>query len=159
MSIEIKLAELSEIDRIYDFYKEVCKGLEGAKYSPLWQIGFYPCLEDIENHIKNKNIYIAVADDRIASAMATVNHGDYSSLHLFAVHSDFRIQYIGRLMMNRLFEISKERENSKIILDVVKDNLPAERLYQKMGFNYIGEKTEYIERVGNVDFNIYEYNI
>ncbi|MDE6412833.1 MAG: GNAT family N-acetyltransferase, partial [Eubacterium sp.] len=68
-------------------------------------------------------------------------------------------QHLGKQMMNKLFEISKERKNSKIMLDVVKGNLPAERLYQKMGFDYIGEKTEYIERVGNVDFNIYEYNI
>ncbi|MDE5996263.1 MAG: GNAT family N-acetyltransferase [Eubacterium sp.] len=159
MSIEIRLAEAGEIDKIYDFYKEVCKELEGAKYSPLWQIGFYPCIEDIKNHIHNKNMYIAVTDGRIASVMATVNHGDYSSLHLFAVHSDFRNQHLGKQMMNKLFEISKERGNSKVILDVVKGNLPAEKLYQKMGFDYIGEKTEYIERVGNVDFNIYEYNI
>ncbi|MDE6660072.1 MAG: GNAT family N-acetyltransferase [Eubacterium sp.] len=159
MSIEIRLAEAGEIDRIFDFYKEVCKELEGAKYSPLWQIGFYPCIEDIENHINNKNMFIAVIDGRIASVMATVNHGNYSSLHLFAVHSDFRNQHLGKLMMNKLFKISKERKNNKIILDVVKGNLPAEKLYQKMGFNYIGEKNELIERVGNVDFNIYEYNI
>ena len=159
MSIEIRLAEAGEIDKTYDFYKEVCKELEGAEYSPLWQIGFYPCIENIENHINNKNMFIAVIDGRIASVMATVNHGNYSSLHLFAVHSDFRNQHLGKLMMNKLFEISKERKNNKIMLDVVKGDLPAEKLYQKMGFNYIGEKTELIERVGNVDFNIYEYNI
>ena len=159
MSIDIRLAEAGEIDKIYNFYEAVCKELEGAKYSPLWQIGYYPCIDDIENHINNKNMYIAVIDGIIASAMATVNHGDHSSLHLLAVHSDFHNQHLGRLMMNKLFEISKERKNSKVILDVVKGNLPAEKLYQKMGFDYIGEKTEYIERVGNVDFNIYEYKI
>ncbi|MDE6751397.1 MAG: GNAT family N-acetyltransferase, partial [Eubacterium sp.] len=110
-------------------------------------------------HIKNKDMYISIIDSRIAGAMATVNHGDYSSLHLFAVHSDFRNQNLGRMMMNKLFEIAKERSNSKIILDVVKGNLPAEKLYQKMGFKYIGEKTEFIERIGKVDFNIYEYSI
>lgn len=54
---------------------------------------------------------------------------------------------------------AKKRNNSKIVLDVVKGNLPAEKLYQKMGFKYIGEKTEFIERIGKVDFNIYEYSI
>lgn len=62
-------------------------------------------------------------------------------------------------MLNKLFEIAKDRSNSKIILDVVKGNLPAEKLYQKTGFKYIGEKTEFIERIGKVDFNIYEYSI
>lgn len=159
MNIEIKRAEHGEAERIYHFYEDVCRELEGARYSPLWQIGLYPCIEDIKNHINDKNMYVAVIDGRIAGAMATVNHGDYSSLHLFTVHSDFRNQHLGRLMMNKLFVIAKERGNSKLILDVVKGNLPAEKLYQKMGFRYIGEKAEFIERVGNVDFNIYEYNI
>ena len=159
INTEIKLAQASEAEKIYHFYEEVCRELDGAKYSPLWQIGLYPCIKDIENHINEKNMYIAVIDNRIASAMATANHGDYSSLHLFTVHSDYRNRHLGKQMMNKLFAVSKERGNSKLILDVVKDNLPAEKLYQKMGFNYIGEKTEFIARVGNVDFNIYEYNI
>ncbi len=159
MNIKIKPAENGEAEKIYHFYEDICRGLEGAQYSPLWQIGLYPCIEDIKNHIKNKDMYISIIDGRIAGAMATVNHGDYSSLHLFAVHSDFRNQHLGGMMMNKLFEIAKERSNSKIILDVVKGNLPAEKLYQKTGFKYIGEKTEFIERIGKVDFNIYEYSI
>lgn len=159
MNIKIKPAKAGEIKKIYNFYKEVCEGLESEKYSPLWKFGTYPCMEDLENHINNKNMFIAVIDDRIASAMATINHGDYSSLHLFTVHSDYRNRHLGRLMIMKLIEIAKERKNSKIMLDVVKGNLPAEKLYQNMGFEYIGEKSEFIERVGKVDFNIYEYNI
>ncbi len=159
MNIKIKPAENGEAEKIYHFYEDICRGLEGAQYSPLWQIGLYHCIEDIKNHIKNKDMYISIIDSRIAGALATVNHGDYSSLHLFAVHSDFRNQNLGGMMMNKLFEIAKERSNSKIILDVVKGNLPAEKLYQKTGFKYIGEKTEFIERIGKVDFNIYEYSI
>ena len=159
MNIKIKPAENGEAQKIYHFYEDICRGLEGAQYSPLWQIGLYPCIEDIKNHIKNKDLYISIIDSRIAGALATVNHGDYSSLHLFAVHSDFRNQHLGGMMLNKLFEIAKERSNSKIVLDVVKGNLPAEKLYQKTGFKYIGEKTEFIERIGKVDFNIYEYSI
>ncbi len=159
MNIKIKPTKNGEAEKIYHFYEDICRGLEGAQYSPLWQIGLYPCIEDIKNHIKNKDLYISIIDGRIAGAMATVNHGDYSSLHLFAVHSDFRNQHLGGMMLNKLFEIAKERNNSKIVLDVVKGNLPAEKLYQKTGFKYIGEKTEFIERIGKVDFNIYEYSI
>lgn len=159
MNIKIKPAENGEAEKIYHFYEDICRGLEGAQYSPLWQIGLYPCIEDIKNHIKNKDLYISIIDSRIAGALATVNHGDYSSLHLFAVHSDFRNQNLGGMMLNKLFEIAKERSNSKIVLDVVKGNLPAEKLYQKTGFKYIGEKTEFIERIGKVDLNIYEYSI
>lgn len=159
MDIEIRLAEISDIDLIYNFYKDVCRDLENKKYSPLWQIDLYPCIDDIKNHINSKNMYITVVDGNIAGSMATVNHGDYSSLHLFTIHSDYRNQHLAEGMIKKLFQIAEERSNSKIILDVVKGNLPAEKLYQKMGFKYIGEKSEWIERIGKVAFNIYEHTI
>lgn len=156
MTDEIRLAEIGELTSIYDFYKEICKALENEKYSPLWQLGTYPCVKDIENHINNKNMYIAVHGSKIAAAMAVSNHGDYSSLHLLTVHPDFRGRHLGEAMVKKLFQIAEERKNNKIILDVVKDNLPAEKLYKKLGFKYIGRKCEDIEKVGKVCFNIYE---
>lgn len=157
MTNEVRLAEMEELHSIYEFYTEICRALESEKYSPLWQIGFYPCADDIKNHINQKNMYIAVCDNKIAAAMAVSDHGDFSSLHLLTVRPDFRGQHLGESMMKKLVQIAEERSNSRIILDVVKGNLPAERLYQKAGFKYVGEKCENIERVGKVCFCIYEY--
>ena len=58
-----------------------------------------------------------------------------------------------------LIETAKKRKNTKIILDVVKGNVPAEKLYRKIGFTCTGEKYERIERIGNVCFSVYEYII
>lgn len=157
MNIKIRPAETEEAKIIYDFYRVICKELEYEQYSPLWQIGCYPCIKDIENHIQNRNMYIAVSNNQICSAMAAVNHGEYSSLHLFAVHSAFRGTAVSSSMMHTLLETAKKRNNHRLLIDVVKGNLPAEKIYQKFGFKRIGEKSEYIERVGNVCFSIYEY--
>ena len=59
--------------------------------------------------------------------------------------------------MKKLLQIAEERENHKIILDVVKGNLPAEKLYNQFGFKFTGEKWEFIEQIGNVCFNTYEF--
>lgn len=159
INTEIRPAETEDADKIYDFYKGICKALENEKYSPLWQIGAYPCPKDIEDHIKNGNMYIAVNSNKIISAMAAANHGDYTSLHLFAILPEYRGTDLSADMMKTLIAIAKNRKNSRIILDVVKGNLPAEKLYQKVGFKLTGEKCERIKRIGNVRFNIYEYQI
>lgn len=157
MNTQIRLAGINELDLIYDFYKTVCKSLENEKYTPLWQIDSHPCADDIENHINNNEMYIAVCDGKVAGAMAVVNHNKCSSLHLLAVHADYRKQHLAEALMNKMFEIAKERKNSKIILDVVKGNLPAERLYKKVGFKFVSERYELIERFGDVCFDTYEY--
>lgn len=139
MNIETKIAETDEIEIIYDFYKEVCKELEGAQYSPLWQIGLYPCIEDIKNHIKNKDLYISIIDSRIAGALATVNHGDYSSLHLFAVHFDFRNQHLGGMMLNKLLKLQRKETTAKLFLMLLKETCLLRNFIKKRDLN-ISEK-------------------
>lgn len=156
MNYEIRLAETEELRLIYDFYKMICISLEDAKYTPLWKIDNYPCVEDIENHINNKDLYVAISDNKIIGAMAVENHIAYSSLHLLTVHPDYRKQHLAENLIKKLFKIAKERKNQKIILDVVKGNVPAEKLYIKFGFKFTGEKCEFIERIGKVCFNTYE---
>lgn len=159
MNVEIRLAEIQELNLIYEFYRVVCTALENEIYTPLWQIDNYPCIDDLENHISNKDMYIVVIDNAIVGAMAVANHIDYSSLHLLTIHPDYRNQHLAESMIKKLFQIADERKNHKIILDVVKDNLPAEKLYNKFGFKSTGEKYEFIERIGKVCFNTYEYII
>lgn len=139
MNIKIKPAENGEAEKIYHFYEDICRGLEGAQYSPLWQIGLYPCIEDIKNHIKNKDMYISIIDGRIAGAMATVNHGDYSSLHLFAVHSDFRNQHLGGMMMNKLLKLQRKEATAKLFLMLLKETCLLRNFIKKRDLN-ISEK-------------------
>lgn len=154
---EIRLAEIEELNLTYEFYKEICAALKNEKYTPLWQIDEYPSIEDLENHINNKDLYMAISDNKIIGAMALANYNDYSFLHLLTVHPDYRKQHLAESMIKYLFQIANERKTQKIILDVVKGNLPAEKLYRKFGFKLIDEKCEFIDRIGNVCFNTYEY--
>lgn len=157
MNVEIRLAKIEELDLIYGFYKEICTALENEKYTPLWQMDNYPSVEDLRNHINNNDLYVAITDNKIIGAMAVTNHKDYSSLHLLTVHPRYRKHHLAENLVEKLFQIAKERKNKKIILDVVKGNLPAEKLYTKFNFKFSGEKCEFIERIGKVSFNAYEY--
>ncbi len=159
MNIETRLAKIEELNLIYEFYRAICDSLKSEKYTPLWQIDDYPSIEDLENHINNKNLYLAVFDNKIIGAMAVENHNDYLSLHLLTVHPQYRKQHLAESMIKKSFQIAKERKNQNIILDVVKGNLPAEKLYTKFDFKFTGEKCEFIDRIGEVCFNTYECQI
>ena len=44
-------------------------------------------------------------------------------------------------------------------LDVLKGNVPAERLYKGMGFHYVSTVKLFYEDTGRVDFELYEYEV
>ena len=54
--------------------------------------------------------------------------------------------------------IIQERKVGKkaLRLDVIENNTTAEKLYQKLGFQYIQTKTLYYDVVGEMTFKLYE---
>ena len=44
-------------------------------------------------------------------------------------------------------------------LDVLKGNLPAEKLYPGLGFEYIETRPMFYEDVGVMEFELYEYGL
>lgn len=116
MNVEIRLAKIEELDLIYEFYKEICAALENEKYTPLWQIDDYPSIEDSENHINNKDLYIAITGNKIIGSMAVTNHNDYSSLHLLTVHPLYRKQHLADSMIKKLFQIAANEKTRKLFL-------------------------------------------
>jgi ribosomal protein S18 acetylase RimI-like enzyme len=65
-----------------------------------------------------------------------------------SVLSEYRGQNIGTKMMNRLFEVLRERGFKRTSLSVQKDN-PAVKFYKRLGYVITDEK---LDHVGNEDF-------
>jgi len=62
-------------------------------------------------------------------------------------------------MMQFMIETAYQNNKKALRLAVVKGNLPAERLYQKVGFQYITEYTIQYELTGKVTFFLYEMDL
>ncbi|MFR9644288.1 MAG: GNAT family N-acetyltransferase [Rikenellaceae bacterium] len=58
----------------------------------------------------------------------------YLYIHDFIVTKEYRNKGVGRALMNRLFEISRERGYCKLTLEVRCDNPSAQQLYRSLGF-------------------------
>ena len=65
---------------------------------------------------------------------STFNVKPYLYIHDIVVYADFRNKGIGKALMEKLIEISTEREYCKITLEVREDNFQAQGLYYSLGF-------------------------
>ena len=65
---------------------------------------------------------------------STFNVKPYLYIHDIVVYADFRNKGIGKALMEKLIEISTERDYCKITLEVREDNFQAQGLYYSLGF-------------------------
>ena len=79
---------------------------------------------------------------------------DEMEILTFGIIPEFRRQGLGIQLLNQMFEYAKENKINKIILDVAEDNIPAIKLYEKMGFDLTYRRKGYYQK-GQVDALIY----
>ena len=75
---------------------------------------------------------------------------------MLGVHSDFAGQGLAKEMVRFAIGTAKTAGMKAIRLDVLKGNVPAERLYEDLGFIYVDTLKLFYEDTGRVDFELYE---
>ena len=85
--------------------------------------------------------------------------GEFTVIHTLGVHPDFSGQGIAAKMLEKVFSIARKQRQKAIRLDVLRGNVPAERLYTFMGFQYIDTVSMFYEDTGWTDFELYEYRL
>jgi len=65
---------------------------------------------------------------------STFNVKSYLYIHDIIVYKEFRSKGLGKALMEKLIELSVERDYCKITLEVRDDNLTAQSLYRSLGF-------------------------
>ena len=129
----MKLTCLLEKDAelIVDFYKD--------NFSDGWNI------EMILSAYKNQR-FIALGafdkDELIGVITCDFNEFD-ADIEGVVVKKEYRNRGIGALLISELEKKLKKAHKEKIFLEVRKSNLPAKKLYEKMGFNVISQRKGY----------------
>lgn len=160
---------------VVSFYTDVILKMQDAEFAPGWQIGLYPTTEYLHEHIDAGRLYYAVDGGSIVSAMIVSSEynegydkiawknrlepGEFSVIHTLAVHPDCGGRGIGKIMTRFAIELARESGKKAVRLDVLKGNLPAEKLYRSVGFEYNGETQMFYEDTGITSFELYEYDI
>ena len=79
---------------------------------------------------------------------------DEMEILTFGIIPEYRHQGEGSQLLNQMFQYAKENNIQKIFLDVAEDNIPAIKLYEKMGFSLINRRKGYYQN-GKIDALIY----
>ena len=168
----LKRCEVSDIDRISEFYQYVSENTTNMEIFGKWIYGLHPTKEQIESYIKDGFMYSFEKSGGILGAVAITpfqeaeyqdidwqiicRNNEVSVVHLLAVNPDHQGCGIAKKIMRSAIDIAKNNNSKAIRLDALSCNIPAHRLYQSIGFEKIGVCNWYADNVGNTDFYLFE---
>ena len=153
MQMAIKKALPEEYDKVRLFYYSLIDSLEGTRYHPMWAKDIYPAPEDLRAAAEAGELYYLLADGRIAAAMAVnqkcndeykevqwpaqLTQDEFMVIHMLGVHGDFAGRGLAKEMVHFALELAKTAGMKAVRLDVLRGNVPAEKLYEGEGFTYV----------------------
>ncbi|MBE7011781.1 MAG: ribosomal-protein-alanine N-acetyltransferase [Ruminococcaceae bacterium] len=131
--IEYKKMDLSHI-------KEVAQ-IEGLCFPN--RFGEKTFLRELDNKIAY--YIVAISHGKVAGYGGLWNICGEADITDIATHPDFRRMGIGEGILDELIKYCKENKITKINLEVRESNIPAQKLYEKLGFIYDGQRKNYYE--------------
>ena len=151
--MQIRKASKKEVGKVEALYDRVNVYLEHHINYPGWKQGVYPAREDAVRGIAEQELFVALQEERIVGTFILrqqpekgyelagwKNDLDYSEIlvvYTFAVDPQFLHLGIGKKMLGFIFEYAAHKKKKAVRLDVYEKNMPAIRLYENCGFQYI----------------------
>ncbi|MCD6434352.1 MAG: GNAT family N-acetyltransferase [Candidatus Diapherotrites archaeon] len=97
--------------------------------------------EKIAKRMQNPNVlfYEALFNNRFAGFIeAELTANDTAQIFGLAVKKEFRGRGIGKKLLLKIIEILKKKKIARVFIFVEQDNKIAKRLYNKVGFKFMG---------------------
>ena len=173
--MEIVKCGREDLDRLTILYDKVTADLTAHVNYPKWTPGVYPGRESIRRAIESGIQYACLDKDQAIGAFILnedpqgdysvgewrldLKEGEYLVIHTLAADPDGKGKGIGRFMVEASLEMAAKAGYRAVRIDVVPDNIPAIRLYEKCGFLYAGEKDLKRDIPEIPTFALYEKNL
>ena len=171
--MKLRQANLSDYGSILAFYDDVIERTPDIGLYARWQKGKHPTAEGIKGYIEEGSMYLYEQHGIVGAMALTMYQGeDYHAIkwlqdvadeeaaviHILTVRPDRQGEGIGSGMVREAIRIAKDRGMKSIRLDAIASNIPAHRMYERLGFEYRGEQHLYAENTGWTDFFFFEYS-
>ena len=170
--LKMRIAAKKDYGAARDFYYSLIDGFERMEYSPGWKKGVYPTDEYLFECIENGELYIGETKGNTAACMV-INHkyndgykkvrwsvqaedSELFVIHILGVSPLYSGKGIAKLMVQKAIEIAREQKIKTIRLDVLAGNIPAEKVYTKMGFRYLETVQMYYDDTGWTSYKLFE---
>lgn len=173
--MELKLATLTDFERIAAFYKYVIANTPDMPIHARWIYGQHPTDEMITKYIDTGAIYLLEDYGEIAAAMALTMFQDplyhnikwsqsledtqAAVIHILCVDPAKSRRHIGKRMLTEAVRLAKESGKRAIRLDALASNIPAIKMYENFGFQLKGKMNLYCENAGFTDFLFFDLDL
>jgi ribosomal protein S18 acetylase RimI-like enzyme len=171
----MNLVQAHDIETVKKLYINVIENTPKIDKTARWVYGKHPTDEGLRSYIENGEMFLLTDRDTVAGMVAIVMHQgtDYedipwaeklendqvATLHLLAVCPDYRGRALGNTILELAGELAKQQGKKALRLDVLESNLPAQRMYEKAGYEYRGKQRWYAENTGWTNFLLYEKSL
>ena len=168
----MQLVLANDLAAVREKYIEVIEHTKDMNMHARWIYGKHPTDAMIQSYIDRQEMYLFMDGQNVVGMIAvTMYQGeDYheilwsqnlkddevASLHILAVDPEYQGKGVSERMMREIISLAKKSERKAIRLDALATNIPAQRLYEKLGFVYRGKQTLFAENTGWTDFLYYE---
>ncbi|MBP3730894.1 MAG: GNAT family N-acetyltransferase [Mailhella sp.] len=171
----IKKANADQYHSVRAFYHSLIDGIADRPYSAGWKKDIYPAPDYLLNAIRNGELYIALENHEIIASMV-LNHecnegyhkyqwltkaeqDEISVIHALGVHPLHTGKGYAKKMVKFAIETAQKNHQKAIRLDVLKGNVPAEKLYAGLGFQHLHTLPMFYDDTGWTDYELYEYKL
>lgn len=160
-------------ERVRALYWRIIDSMDTAPYGPGWKKGIYPTDGFISDAIRNRELYL-LEEGQEPVAVMVLNHQwtqgyeraewavqaereQITMIHALGIVGSYQGKGLGKLLVREALKIAGENGQKAVRLDVLRGNIPAQRLYESMGFQYRGTLKLYYEDTGLTDYLLYEF--
>ncbi len=170
--IKIRLGTEKDIHSLTQLYDNMNDYLAATTNYPGWKKGVYPVRENAVKGINEGCLFVATENEEIIGSMilrhepepaylaapwqAVLDYKDVLVIYTFVVNPQKLNHGIGKRMLEFAAQYAKDTEIKALRLDVYERNIPAIRLYEKCGYQYIDTVSLGLEDYGLDWFRLYE---
>lgn len=145
----------ADITEVGIFYDKVVEYLDRTINYPKWVYKVYPSEESVREKVQADCQFLCEEQGKIVGAFVLnddpdgayentswsreIPQGKYMVCHTLAIAPDRQGLGIGKQLVEFCVEYAKQQGFQAVRLDVVPENTPARKLYEKCGFTYAGD--------------------
>lgn len=170
--LQFRAADSRDYKNVRAFYDVLIDAMADAEYKPGWEKDIYPTQAFLIGSIEKGELYLGEMDGQLVSCMV-VNHeynDGYREIHWSVEAEDAELLVIHALgvspavsgkgiakqMVQQVLRMAREGSVKTIRLDVLEGNLPAEKAYTGMGFQYLDTIQMFYEDTGWTNYQLFE---
>lgn len=172
MNLKMRLGTEKDVEALEHLYDDINDYLVTTYNYPGWKKGVYPTRQDAVDGINEGCLFVATDNGEIIGSMilrhkpepaymkvswrAALDYKKVLVIYTFVVKPQKLKQGIGKRMLEFVEQYGIDTKMKALRLDVYENNIPAIRLYEKCGYQYIDTVSLGLEDYGLDWFRLYE---